>query len=127
MTEELKPCPFCGGEAKLGDQARVEHFIVECGKCSKFLESINQDEVIRKWNQRTPEPNTSVLRWTRYDGTTETLPEEDKAISVKGIPAYRLENCFMFAVNLSVGGWQFIGRKIEIGDMWAYLQTPEGM
>ncbi len=71
------------------------------------------------------EPNESVLRWTRYDGTMETLPEEDKAISVEGIPAYRLENCFMFAVNLSVGGWQFVGRKIEIGDMWVYLPTPE--
>ena len=74
MTEELKRCPFCGGEALvvLKEAHDKEHnimdLIVECQGClvvvwGDFIEDpeceiigkINQ--AIETWNMRTPELN----------------------------------------------------------------------
>lgn len=50
---ELKPCPFCGGEAIIDDCGEHRYF-VRCTKCS-----INQDKLFtqkcdaaRAWNRR---------------------------------------------------------------------------
>lgn len=61
MTE-LKPCPFCGGQAGLfyGDSTEgyikgtgyVEAF---CGLCGARIRGFNRDEVVSKWNTR-PNP-----------------------------------------------------------------------
>lgn len=50
MTNELKPCPFCGGEAFLYDRL---HPYVECSDCvaaTAFHETIGQ--AIESWNTR---------------------------------------------------------------------------
>lgn len=56
MSEELKPCPFCGGKPKL-EKFRwtgIEYSIIctECG-CRTF-ESNNYNAVIKAWNTRKP-------------------------------------------------------------------------
>ena len=65
MTDELKPCPFCGGEAKwCGDDPEDKHechFIVckPCGYEFNFSADSNPDtleelrsEVMVGWNRR---------------------------------------------------------------------------
>ena len=55
MSEELKPCPFCGGEAKgqYGWMGYNCHQIV-CSKCGTMTEGANTyEEAAEKWNQRT--------------------------------------------------------------------------
>ena len=58
MSEELKPCPFCGGEATTGYFA--EEFVVECPNC-EFEVSTYDDgpddpslKGVAHWNQRAP-------------------------------------------------------------------------
>ena len=71
MTDELKPCPFCGGEAKLkhGYRRKGEKFgnkaYVQCKKCgcktllysqSAYERWQTVDEIaIHAWNQRCKE------------------------------------------------------------------------
>ena len=65
MTEELKPCPFCGGEAKTSHDNWVG-----CTKCDAgmdlghFVVDGKATEATRLWNTRTPQlpPDWEALR-----------------------------------------------------------------
>lgn len=52
----LKPCPFCGGKAKIiqDDKLRRCFYKVQCEKCN-VENSFNDDRsmVVEKWNRRT--------------------------------------------------------------------------
>ena len=53
MTE-LKPCPFCGGEAIVrGSIVTYDH--VACRKCNSAMLGDTKEEAIAKWNNR-PSP-----------------------------------------------------------------------
>lgn len=57
MTE-LKPCPFCGGEAYIGFESRFPALDngVFCTECpAKMVFGENMDEVIKTWNRRVNE------------------------------------------------------------------------
>ncbi|MCD8350069.1 MAG: Lar family restriction alleviation protein [Planctomycetaceae bacterium] len=60
MSEELRPCPFCGGEADvemvLNDYWNA--YCVDCGATTTDI--IDQNEAIAAWNRRTPEPPEGV-------------------------------------------------------------------
>ena len=67
MDEELKPCPFCGGELKVSedkgrdyDTPRYYITCIDCGVTS--TSSMFKDELINKWNQRA-EPENKPLTW----------------------------------------------------------------
>lgn len=52
MMPELKPCPFCGGKARL-NQAYDGSFCVQCTKCGNgTLMEKTKETVIKKWNRR---------------------------------------------------------------------------
>ena len=51
MTE-LKPCPFCGGEANV-EEAYMNIFVVACSGCSVITAIYNNAEkAIEAWNRR---------------------------------------------------------------------------
>ena len=50
---QLKPCPFCGGQARLNGSY---YFDVECTECGiRTAPSSSDAEVIKLWNTRTKE------------------------------------------------------------------------
>ena len=55
MSEELKPCPFCGGKAVLGDLGFEDReYYVVCKKCgAETIISRYPERVIDLWNRRT--------------------------------------------------------------------------
>lgn len=56
MTKELKPCPFCGGEAQYDNDDRGREWIycMRCNIRTKYFNSYIADEnqVIEVWNRR---------------------------------------------------------------------------
>lgn len=55
---KLKPCPFCGGEAKLQEVPQAsEIYFVECDDCKiRTLLKYDREEAIADWNARTEAP-----------------------------------------------------------------------
>lgn len=56
-NEKLKPCPFCGGDAEIGDhRASVYVECTECGATSAeimaHIDYCAKDIAIEKWNER---------------------------------------------------------------------------
>ena len=90
------------------------------------------------WNRRTPEPGTSVIRWTRYDGTPETLPNDNPNMPISGDVLFIRQDKGFTKIPLS-GELYFNDEgnpcwkdgmtywELEKGDLWAYIPTPEGM
>ena len=51
MTEKLKPCPFCGSEARL--MRNQTAFYILCCECSaQSLWDIHKEQAIEAWNRR---------------------------------------------------------------------------
>ena len=57
MSETLKPCPFCGGEAKL-HESYFGGYLVGChGKCWVVTQRYEtESEAIEAWNTRVKPP-----------------------------------------------------------------------
>ena len=59
MTQELKPCPFCGGEhIKLVDLSGWEAWCEDCGACAGCTtngDANTREQMIAAWNRRALE------------------------------------------------------------------------
>ena len=57
MSDELKPCPFCGGEADVGKMmsglTKGDVYRVSCTWCQySFHSRTHRDDVAKAWNTR---------------------------------------------------------------------------
>ncbi len=61
MTDKLKPCPFCGGEAYLTPSGVIAY----CSNTKECDATVNpqrgQREAIAAWNNRSPSPRIEAL------------------------------------------------------------------
>ncbi|HIE5244287.1 TPA: Lar family restriction alleviation protein [Proteus mirabilis] len=51
-TQKLKPCPFCGGKAKITGYLLYE---IKCGRCRVTLPQRYESDAIAAWNRRAPQ------------------------------------------------------------------------
>ncbi len=62
MSEELKPCPFCGGKAELRRYGDSAYYYIECTQCEVGAYFYNTDnDAIAAWNMRTEAENNTRL------------------------------------------------------------------
>lgn len=57
MSEELKPCKHCGGEARVIECPQSDRVFIECCKCGIRTRSmLSRERVVADWNRSvTPE------------------------------------------------------------------------
>lgn len=71
MEKQLKPCPFCGGEANIYQM----HFwgttyTCECSDCGIETKPMDTEaEAIEAWNRRTETASDTLMRVLAYDAT----------------------------------------------------------
>ena len=80
MSDELKPCPFCGGKAELVDISATSsgisptRWIVRCTHfCCKQYPQISYHDAIELWNRRVlppPQCDTQKPMIVEYNGYT---------------------------------------------------------
>lgn len=53
---ELKPCPFCGGEAEITKASEYQSYALcrACGASSDYDIHENKEDIVRAWNRRAP-------------------------------------------------------------------------
>lgn len=51
-TQKLKPCPFCGGKAKITGYLLYE---IKCARCRVTLPQRYESDAIAAWNRRAPQ------------------------------------------------------------------------
>lgn len=64
MTEELKACPFCHGDAEVIEEEFFNHdeWFVSCKHCkAQSYEATELQVTIAAWNNRVPDPRDSLI------------------------------------------------------------------
>lgn len=53
LNEELKPCPFCGGDAKNYKEGFYAAYVT-CLNCGVDMCATTEADAIERWNNRAP-------------------------------------------------------------------------
>ena len=77
MSDELKPCPFCGGKADIMQywkDFKTNRYIVKCIKCGAQTDDGVKEHISILWNTRKPIKditdrinNEMALEWDNED------------------------------------------------------------
>jgi Lar family restriction alleviation protein len=131
---ELKPCPFCGGEAKIeeipGTPFTDESYAwgVGCNECNIGWYEEQKSEAIAKWNRRTQPENKPLT----LDELRQMGGEPVYCVDADGSGAWALvhtqdEVC----TDANYGDWEFYcygwrdGGKMNENGWLAYRHKPE--
>lgn len=80
MSNELKPCPFCGGEVNIGLQVGLESgkscFYIYCENCDLGFSKgdAERDELATEWNTRAETEAKS--HWRKYPEEKPLIDDE---------------------------------------------------
>ena len=101
---DLKPCPFCGGEARTHYVKGYELWEVSCGQCGSELSAyLSEAEAIEAWNRR-------VVTDTNVGSKERTAKVEDlhgKWQRRKGSDCWECSQCHAVLENDDLGMHNF--------------------
>ena len=72
---KLKPCPFCGGEARTWED--FDGWRLYCTKCDATFRGGTAEELIEAWNKRTPTTEDILKSFDETMKAFEAMSSED--------------------------------------------------
>lgn len=100
----LKPCPFCGGEAEVESHGNHrQSTIISCGDCGVTHESGDEGEMVgRSWNERVNGSKESAAFRAVSELNTYFVSRANR--EGRMLPMYFPDWCNDFREKLSKGG-----------------------
>ena len=108
MAKELKPCPFCGGEAKHKHIFQnPDKCMVGCSRCDAGIDGVfeNEAEATEYWNYRTPANVAPVVhgRWIeRNQNSADVICSECNTLETNRDSNYK--SCFCPSCGAKMDG-----------------------
>lgn len=94
MSEELKPCPFCGSDKPRIGRRLDGSVFVECTNwCGASMHGDDEEQAIEFWNERKPHIETKTLRDEFAMAVLPGLIENPDLISI-GTNPWELAYCY---------------------------------
>ncbi len=100
---ELKPCPFCGGEAELcqsQDDGKYYSVFCKTDRCGANVGEdfyMEPDELIKQWNTRHIEEKAEALldlaNWSKSDKWISAEPPHEKCVGCTYLKAPSESHC----------------------------------
>lgn len=118
MSDELKPCPFCGGKGDLREAGRINGAIVSCTECGACVNSAwpkgCEGAAINQWNTRTHEP-IDVERAKFVAHGEWRKPPEDEVVEFGALWGAGGSGTTYTPNTEALKAWKFIGNTYSIG------------
>ena len=102
---ELLPCPFCGGDAyieRVGN--RRQSTIYECGSCGCRLETGEEFNHGKRWNERAESEEITRLRAALEWQPIETAPKDGTQIDLWSSKGFRVCDVVWDTISYSLDG-----------------------
>lgn len=127
--DELKPCPFCGGEAKVVDHGGF--FTVGCTNldCAATIDLLepSEENAVADWNRRAAPGNKPLTaeQLRQMDGEPVFSPQCGWGIiGFRKIGTGEQEHSKKYTVGFSYG-WEWLDDVMRIGPLYAHKPEQE--
>ena len=121
---ELKPCPFCGGEARTpfyydpfdGYKGNLGRYRVRCSKCSAEIEERTMQEAIEAWNRRAEDGKCAHTDKTGLDAVEVVRCKDCRYFSRDNMCNRAWCNYFAVQIETAVNGYCYHSAKMDGGN-----------
>ena len=94
--DDLKPCPFCGGEAEVSKGSKANDqpwWYIECGTCAAMCDSVED------WNKRTPVAEVGAPHDAILEAAATACDLEAAKYSQQGLQSQAVRGALGYAAD----------------------------